>query len=140
MPSGTRSERCRYRAEDSAVTGQDGLLGGLCLTQQTQATADARPHGGEASARAAARALAAVLEIQLHVLVAVIDGDFGARGDIFHRAKHHAASAQHGFRIWIARVVDIAGDIAARRAVDGPAAIDLKQIAVAAVLRLLGRL
>src|SRR6185312_9006792 len=143
MPSGTRSVRDRLRDEVSAVTGARRFVWCLCLTRPTQAMADARPHGGAASARAAARAAAAVLEIERHVLVAVVDGDLRAGRDIFHGAKHHAATTQHGFRVGIAGVVDVAGDIAARGAVDGPAAVDLEQVLVGAAtvehLRLLRR-
>src|SRR6185503_15519257 len=124
--------RERLSDEVSAVTVRGGRLRDVCLARLPRRKAGARAHGPAASARSAARAAAAVLEIERHVLFAVIDGDLCAGGDVFHGAKHHAAAGEHGFGVRVAGVIDVASDIAARGTVDGPAAVDLEQVLVGA--------
>src|SRR3954453_13944493 len=80
----------------------------------------------------ARRAFAALLEIELQVLFAVVDGDLLAGPDAPERAIDHAAAHQGGLRVRIAGVIDIARDVAAGGAVDGPAPVDLEQVFVGA--------
>src|SRR6185312_795932 len=80
----------------------------------------------------ARRALAAVAEIELHVLLTVIDGDFLALADAPVGDEQHAAAFELGFGVRLAAMVDIAGKVAARLPVDGPAGIDLEQVFVGA--------
>src|SRR3954463_11200060 len=73
----------------------------------------------------ASRAFAADrLQIRLEVIAAVIVVDLLARLDVLDGADHHLALARAdvGLRIGPAGVIDVARDVPAHRAVDGPAA------------------
>src|SRR6185437_590709 len=74
----------------------------------------------------------------LEIVDAVIVGDFLARLDVAQRADEHPVLDVVYFRIGIAGMVEIARYIAARRAVDGPAAVDFVKVKVAARLDLVG--
>src|SRR5205807_9692686 len=81
---------------------------------------------------AAAAALAARLaDDVVQVILAVIIGDLFARLDRPERVHKHAALTDGHVRIRIAGMVEVARDIAARRAVDGRAAVHLEQVTVA---------
>src|SRR3974390_109802 len=81
---------------------------------------------------ATASALAAVTEVELHVLFAIVDGDLFARANAPDGAIEHAPAHELGFRVRLARVIDVTREVLARRAIDGPAPVDLEQIFVGA--------
>ena len=68
----------------------------------------------------------------LQVVDAVVVDDLLARFDAAQGADEDAVFDVVGFGVGIAGMVEIARDIAARRAVDGPAAVELVEVAVAA--------
>jgi hypothetical protein len=68
------------------------------------------------------------------IVHAVMIGDLFARLDAPERADEHLQAALIKLRIGIAGVVGVARDVPARRAIDGPAAVDFKQVFVAALL------
>src|SRR3984957_16394458 len=81
----------------------------------------------------AGRAFAADrLQIGLEIVGAVIVVDLFAGLDLLDRADHDLALARIdvGFRIRLAGVIDIARDVLAHRTVNGPAAVEFKQIFV----------
>src|SRR3954466_7711875 len=78
------------------------------------------------------------LEEDLEIFRSVVVGDLVARLDVPDRPQDHVAFDHVGFRVGATGVVGIAGDIAAARAVHGPAAVDLVHVAVAARLELGG--
>src|SRR3954454_21682906 len=78
------------------------------------------------------------LEKDLEIFRSVVVGDLVARLDVPDRAQNHGALDHVGFGVGTTGVVGIAGDIAAARAVHGPAAVDLVHVAVAARLELGG--
>ncbi len=75
---------------------------------------------------------------QLEIFRSVVVGNLLARFDRSDRAQDHLALYNRALGIRPAGMVGIAADVAARRAVDGPAAVDLEHVAGA--LRLLARL
>jgi hypothetical protein len=79
------------------------------------------------------------LEEDFEIVGAVVVVDFLARLDGLDGADDHLALARIDVRLGVraASVVDIAGDILARGAVDGPAIVDFKQILVVDVVVLL---
>ena len=84
-------------------------------------------------AAAAAFAVRAADDV-LQVVDAVVVDDFLARLDVAQRADEHAVPDVVSFGVRIAGMVEVARDVAARRAVDGPAAVELVEVAVAARL------
>src|SRR5215470_5139790 len=66
---------------------------------------------------------------QLEIFRPVVVGDLLARHDRADRAQDHLALPDRAFGIGPAGMVGIAADIAALRAVDGPAAVDLEHVA-----------
>src|SRR5665213_1872002 len=72
------------------------------------------------------------LQIGLEVVGAVIVVDLFTRLDLLDGADHHPALARAdvGFRVRLAGVIDIARDVLAHRAVDGPAPVQFEQILV----------
>src|SRR6185437_5095103 len=90
------------------------------------------PPGAGAGSLPTVGAPAAALEVQFDVFLAVVDGDLGAGRDALERAVDHAVALEHGFGIRVAGVVDVAGEVAPRGAVDGPTGVDLEQVLVAA--------
>src|SRR5262245_26114434 len=88
----------------------------------------------------ALRALAAFgLDEAVEVILAVVVGDLVARRDVPDRRDENLALDDVGLGVGPARVIDVARDVAAGRAVDGPAAADLEQVAgVGAVGALVG--
>src|SRR5947209_3408658 len=77
------------------------------------------------------------LDEQLEIFVSIVVGDLLARLDRLERAQDHLALPHRALGVWPAGMVGIAADIAARRSVDGPAAVDLEHVAGAR--RLLAR-
>jgi hypothetical protein len=73
----------------------------------------------------------------VEVIGAVVVGDLVARLDVLDRTQEHAVADLVGFDVRPAGVVGVAAEIAASRTIDGPAAIDLIEIAVATRLKLL---
>src|SRR5262249_32832314 len=65
-------------------------------------------------------------------------GDVVGRVDLCRRGQDHVALDHVGFGVRPARVIGIAAHVAAARAVDGPAAVDLVHVAAAAGLEPLG--
>src|SRR5262245_19374728 len=80
---------------------------------------------------------------QLEIFRPVVVGDLLARIDRPDRAQDHLAFPDRALGVGPAGMVGIAADIAARRPVDGPAAVDLEHVAGArsplAHLRFAGR-
>src|SRR6266568_2145064 len=74
-------------------------------------------------------ATAVRLDEQLEILLAIVVGDFFARFDRLDGAQDRLALADRAFGVRPAGMVGIAADITARRAVDGPAAVDLEHVA-----------
>src|SRR6185437_11736382 len=72
------------------------------------------------------------------VIDAIVVGDFLARLDVAQRPDEHPVLDVVYFRVGIAGMIEVARDIAARRAVDGPAAVDFVEVQVAARLDLVG--
>src|SRR5262249_49400031 len=72
------------------------------------------------------------LQIRLEVVGAVIVADFLARFDVLDRADENLALAgpDVAFRVGLAGVVDIAGDVRAHPAIAGPAVVEFEQIFV----------
>src|SRR5262249_19066550 len=76
-------------------------------------------------------ALAALrLDEAVEVLLAVVVGDLVARRDVLDRADDDLALLDVALGVGAARVVDVAGDVAPDRAVDGPLLVDLEQVAI----------
>ena len=73
----------------------------------------------------------------IEVISAVVVGDLVARLDVLGSAQEHAVADLVGFGIGPAGMVGVAAEIPASRTIDGPEAIDLVEIAVAARLKLL---
>src|SRR5206468_3908146 len=91
------------------------------------------PRGGAflASLLAALVALAADrLDEAVEMVLAVIVGDLVAGLDVLHGRDQDLAALDVGLGIGPAGMVDVAGDVAPGRAVDGPAAVELEQVAV----------
>src|SRR6516165_578680 len=78
------------------------------------------------------------LEKDVEIFPPVVVGDLLARLDLLPRAQDHLALDHVGFGVRTARVIGIAAHVAAARAVDGPAAVDLVHVAAAAGLEPLG--
>src|SRR6185437_5194258 len=72
------------------------------------------------------------------VIDAVIIGDFLARLDNAQRADEHPVPDVVDFGVRITGMVEVARDVAARGAVDGPAAVDLVEVKIAARLDFVG--
>src|SRR5450755_2890576 len=72
------------------------------------------------------------LQIRFKIVGAVIVIDLFAGLDVLDGADHHLAFARAdvGFRIGLAGVIDVARDVLAHRAVDGPAVVELEQVFV----------
>jgi hypothetical protein len=72
------------------------------------------------------------LQIRLEVVGAVIVVDLFARLDLLDRADHDLALAgvDVGFGVRFAGMIDIARDVLAHRAVDGPASVEFEQVFV----------
>ena len=72
------------------------------------------------------------LQISLEVVGAVVVVDLLARLDVLDGADEDLALAGFdvGFRVRLAGMIDVAGDVFADRAIDGPAAVELEQILV----------
>lgn len=66
------------------------------------------------------------------IVIAVVIGDFLVRLDISQRPDEHAAAIGVGLCVRIAGMIGVAGDIAARGAIDGDPRVDLVEVAVAA--------
>src|SRR5262245_38499535 len=76
-------------------------------------------------------ALAALrLDEAVEVVLAVVVGDLVARRDILHRRDQDLALHDVGFGVRPAGMVDVARGVAARGTIDGPAAVDLEEVAV----------
>src|SRR5262249_7402975 len=72
------------------------------------------------------------LEEKLEIFLAIVVSDLVARLDVRDCAQDHLALDHVGFGVGTAGVIGVARDVAAARAVDGPAAVDLVEIARAA--------
>src|SRR5262249_6809260 len=72
------------------------------------------------------------LQIRLEVVGSIVVVDFVARRDVLDRADENLslARANVAFSVRLAGMIDIAGDVLAHRAVDGPAIVELEQIFV----------
>ena len=81
---------------------------------------------------------AAASDHVVEVIGAVVVGDLVARLDVLDGAQEYAVADLVGFGIRPAGMVGVAAEIPASGTIDGPAAIDLIEIAVAARLKLLG--
>src|SRR5215467_2078630 len=68
------------------------------------------------------------LDEQLEIFRTVVVGDLFARRDRLDGAQDHLALPDCALGVGPAGMVGIAPDIAARRAVDGPAAVDLEHV------------
>src|ERR1700733_10770000 len=94
-------------------------------------------------ARARGAAATERLDVKLEILLAVIERDLLARRDGAQRHEHDLAAAQHGLRVRLAAMIEIASQVAPRGAVDGPLPVDLEHVfgakAPLAPLRLRGR-
>src|SRR6185312_2922957 len=115
-----------------SFAGGAGLTALACLAQLLRALGPALAAAGALAVRLA--------DDVLEVIDAVIVGEFLARLDGARRVDEDALAADRGVGIRIAGVIEVARDVAAALAVDGPAAVDLEQIAVAARLGLFRRL
>src|SRR6266851_4961388 len=80
----------------------------------------------------------AALQKQLEIVAAVVVGDLFAGRDVPARAQDHLAPVEVGFGVRAAGMVGVAREVAAARAVDGRAAVDLEHVAGAARLPPLG--
>src|SRR3954462_11189122 len=81
----------------------------------------------------ASRAFAADrLQIGFYIIRTVIVVDLRARLDVFDGSDEDLALARFdvGFRVRLAGVVDITGDVLAHRTVDGPAVVQFEQVLV----------
>src|SRR5262245_43739444 len=80
--------------------------------------------------RSAFRALASDrLEKELEILLPIVVGDLVARLDRLDRAQDDLAAHDVGFGVGTAGVIGVTRDVAAGRAVHGPAAVDLVEVA-----------
>src|SRR5690606_7660742 len=79
------------------------------------------------------------LDEGVEIILAVIVGDLFARGDVPDGADEDDMTDGIGLGVGPARMIAVARDIAARRAVDRPAAVDLVHVAVVDLVRDLGR-
>src|SRR5262249_58288541 len=70
-------------------------------------------------------------EKNIEIFPPVVVGNLLARLDLLPRAQDHLALDDVGFGVRTARVIGIAAHVAAARAVDGPAAVDLGHVAAA---------
>jgi hypothetical protein len=88
----------------------------------------------------ARRAAAAAFEKKIKIFLAVIESNLLARRDGALGHQHHLlfASAPHRLGIGPARMVGVAAEIAPRRAIDGPFAVDSEQVARAPALQPIG--
>src|SRR5262245_47221130 len=84
-------------------------------------------------------AAAGILDKGDEIVPAVVIGDLVAGLDVLDRADLDRVPDDVGFGIRPAGMIDVAGAVAAVGTVDGPARIDLEQIAVADVVGDLGR-
>src|SRR5262245_19039304 len=100
-----------------------------CLRRATRLASPLHALGAFASVR---------LEKDVEIFPPVVVGDLLARLDLLPRAQDHLALDHVGFGVRTARVIGIAAHVAAARAVDGPAAVDLVHVAAAAGLEPLG--
>src|SRR5262249_50544014 len=78
------------------------------------------------------------LEIGFEIIVAVVVCDLFARLDAPDRAQKNAVAARVGFGVRPARVVGIATEIAARRAIDRPTAVEFIKVYCTTRLKLCG--
>src|SRR5262245_46797062 len=77
----------------------------------------------------AGRTLAAVLlDERIEIVAAVVVGDLVPRVDGLDRADQNLVFLDIRLGVRPAGMVDVAGDVLAARAVDGPAVVDLEQI------------
>src|SRR5271170_4704486 len=83
---------------------------------------------GSALGAAGGATAARRLEVEIEIFLAVIESDLLARLDAAQRHEHHLAVAQPRLRVGVAAMIDVAAEIAPRRTVDGPMAVDLEHI------------
>src|SRR5262245_5376540 len=100
-----------------------------CLRRATRLASPLHALGAFASVR---------LEKDVEIFTPVVVGDLLTRLDLLPRAQDHLALDHVGFGVRTARVIGIAAHVAAGRAVDGEAAVDLIHVAAAAGLEPLG--
>src|SRR4029077_20931074 len=74
------------------------------------------------------------LDVGVEVVLAVVVGDLVARLDVPDRLDPDAARAGHRIGVRPAGMVDVARQVRARRAVDGPARIHLEPVAIVGAL------
>src|SRR5580700_865991 len=90
------------------------------------------PALGGPLAAAGVAAAAALRDEIIQIFLAVVDGDFFSRLDAAQCHEHDAAIAAHRLGVRPAGVIEVTRQIPSRRAVDGPAAVDLEHISRAA--------
>ncbi|MGA7956292.1 MAG: hypothetical protein WCA26_04495, partial [Xanthobacteraceae bacterium] len=71
---------------------------------------------------------AAIFDEEPIIFLPIVEGDFFARLDTAQGNEYEATLAPDGLRVRPARMIDIARPIPSRRAVNGPAAVELEQI------------
>jgi hypothetical protein len=63
-----------------------------------------------------------------HIFSAIVDGDFLSGFNRFPGPYPDTFTQHEGFRVWLAGVVDVARDVAAGAAINGPSLVNLKQV------------
>src|SRR5215813_9289794 len=130
--AGATARRRSRRRHDRACCRAASAVGTTASSCLRRAAALAPPL--DASGAFAPRRFVKNIEIFPPVVV----GDLLARLDLLPRAQDHLALDHVGFGVRTARVIGIAAHVAAARAVDGEAAVDLVHVAAAAGLEPLG--
>src|SRR5262249_13552686 len=69
-------------------------------------------------------------DVGVPVILAVVVGDLVTRLDVLDRLDPDAPVADHRIRVRPAGMIDVARDVRARRAVYGPARVDLEPVAI----------
>src|SRR5262249_21764709 len=124
--TGTAAQAQRMSAQAAIAAG---ARASSCLRSATRLAPLLHALGAFASVR---------LEKDVEIFPPVVVGDLLARLDLLPRAQDHLALDHVGFGVRTARVIGIAAHVAAARAVDGEAAVDLVHVAAAARLEPLG--
>src|SRR5262249_691199 len=89
------------------------------------------PRSPDLRPRASGTAAALGLDEQLEIFAPIVVGDLLARGDRLDGTQDHLALRERALGVRPARVIGVAADVAARRSVHGPAAVDLEHVAAA---------
>jgi len=82
---------------------------------------------------------AKLLDERIEIIAAIVIGDLVPRLDVLDRTDLDDVFDEIDFRIGSARMIDIARPVSAAGAVDGPAAVDLEEIARIELVGDLGR-